>query len=167
MNNLSGDAELARKGDTAAFARLYSQVYKDLYHIALYSLRNSHDACDAVSDTVMDAFCSIGKLKDQNAFRSWIMKILYTKIKRRQKEYYKGGEEISENMFDSPDFDYLSVEVRDVLEKLDCESRLLLSLSLTEGYTSAEIADICGSKPSTIRSKLSRIKQQLRIELEE
>ena len=70
-------------------------------------------------------------------------------------------------MFDSPDFDYLSVEVREVLEKLDGESRLLLSLSLTEGYTSAEIADICGSKPSTIRSKLSRIKQQLRIELEE
>lgn len=167
MNNLSRDAELARKGDTAAFARLYSQVYKDLYHIALYSLRSSHDACDAVSDTVMDAFCTIGKLKDQNAFRSWIMKILYTKIKRRQKEYYKGGEEINENMFDSPDFDYLSVEVREVLEKLDGESRLLLSLSLTEGYTSAEIADICGSKPSTIRSKLSRIKQQLRIELEE
>ena len=167
MNNLSRDAELARKGDTAAFARLYSQVYKDLYHIALYSLRSSHDACDAVSDTVMDAFCNIGKLKDQNAFRSWIMKILYTKIKRRQKEYYKGGEEINENMFDNPDFDYLSVEVREVLEKLDGESRLLLSLSLTEGYTSAEIADICGSKPSTIRSKLSRIKQQLRIELEE
>lgn len=167
MNNLSGDAELARKGDTAAFARLYSQVYKDLYHIALYSLRSTHDACDAVSDTVMDAFCTIGKLKDQNAFRSWIIKILYTKIKRRQKEYYKSGEKIKENMFDSPDFDYLSVEVREVLDKLDGESRLLVSMSVIEGYTSAEIADICGSKPSTVRSKLSRIKQQLRIELEQ
>ena len=59
MNNYSEDVELARKGDTEAFARLYSEVYQDLYHIALYSLRNSHDACDAVSDTVMDAFVQL------------------------------------------------------------------------------------------------------------
>ena len=53
MNDFSTDVKLARAGDTEAFARLYSLVYKDLYHIALYSLRSSHDACDAVSDEVL------------------------------------------------------------------------------------------------------------------
>lgn len=65
MNDFSADVKLAMKGSTEAFARLYALVYKDLYHVALYSLRNSHDACDAVSDTVLDAFCSIGKLRDE------------------------------------------------------------------------------------------------------
>ena len=73
-NDFTEDVKLARKGDSEAFSRLYSIVYKDLYRIALYSLRNSHDACDVVSDTVLDAFCSIGSLRDEAAFRLWIMR---------------------------------------------------------------------------------------------
>ena len=40
MNDYSADVRLAREGDTEAFARLYTTVYEDLYHIALYSLRS-------------------------------------------------------------------------------------------------------------------------------
>ena len=82
MKNFSADVKLAKKGDTSAFSRLYETVYKDLYHIALYSLKSSHDASDVVSDTVLDAFCSIDKLRDPEKFRNWIMKILSSKIKR-------------------------------------------------------------------------------------
>ena len=85
MTDMIADAELAKKGDSEAFARLYSTVYKDMYHIALYSLRSTHDAADAVSDTVIDAFCSIKKLRDAGNFRSWIMTILAAKIKRKQR----------------------------------------------------------------------------------
>ena len=88
MNDFPKDVKLARQGDSQAFARLYALVYKDMYHIALYSLRNSHDACDAVSDAVLDAFSSIGNLRDENAFRKWIFKILTVKIKNYQAEYY-------------------------------------------------------------------------------
>ena len=63
MKDFKNDVSLARKGDTEAFARLYSIVYKEMYHTALYNLRNRHDAYDAVSETVIDAFASIGKLK--------------------------------------------------------------------------------------------------------
>lgn len=165
MDNFSGDVALAVKGDTTAFSRLYSVVYKDLYHIALYSLRNSHDACDVVSETVMDAFCSIGRLKDQNAFRSWIMHILSAKIKRKQKEYISAPADIDDTFSAASDFDYLSFEVREALENLDSESRLLLSMAVLGGYTSEEISEICSLKAGTVRSKLSRIKKQLRIEL--
>lgn len=165
MKDFSTDVMLARKGDTEAFARLYEDVYQDLYHIALYSLRSSHDACDIVSETVMDAFCSIGKLRDEKAFRSWIMRILSAKIKRKQKEYYNGSEEIDTELAQSDDFDYVSFEIKEALENLDSESRLLLSMSVLGGYTSDEISKICVLKPSTVRSKLSRIKKQLRVTL--
>ncbi|MBQ8296473.1 MAG: sigma-70 family RNA polymerase sigma factor [Ruminococcus sp.] len=165
MKDFAKDIGLARKGDTAAFARLYSEVYKDLYHIALYSLRDSHDACDAVSDTVMDAFCTIGKLKDEKAFRNWIMRILSAKIKRRQREYYNAPAEIEEAFQEGFNFDFVSFEVREALENLDSESRLLLSMSVLGGYTSEEIAKICETKAATVRSKLSRIKKRLGAEL--
>ena len=44
MNDLNADVRLAKQGSSEAFARLYSTVYKDMYHIALYSLRSSYDA---------------------------------------------------------------------------------------------------------------------------
>ena len=70
----------ARAGDADAFAELYSLVYKDLYRIALVNLKNQHDASDVVSDTVLEAFSSIKKLKDEKAFKAWIIKILTVKI---------------------------------------------------------------------------------------
>ena len=164
MKDFSADVRLAKEGSAAAFSRLYSMVYKDLYHIALYSLRSPHDASDVVSDTVLDAFCSIGKLRDVQSFRSWIMSILSAKIKRRQREYFDTADELEdETCIDEFDFD--SVELKEALGKLDSESRLLLSMAVLGGYTSEELADICKIKAGTVRSRLTRIKKQLRLEL--
>lgn len=167
MNDFKTDAELARKGDTEAFSRLYSMVYKEMYHTALYNLRSPHDAADAVSEAVTDAFESIGKLKNAEAFKTWIMKILFAKIKHRQKEYMNSAEE-QENIPDlSEDFNFGSSELKEALDALDSESRTILSLSVLGGYKSMEIAEISGLKASAVRSKLSRIKSQLRLALSE
>lgn len=165
MNDYSADVRLAREGSTEAFARLYATVYEDLYHIALYSLRSPHDAADTVSDTVLDAFCSIKKLRSPEKFRSWIMTILATKIKRKQRSYFEPADELNENTDLTESFDFESVELREAVENLDTESRLLLSMSVLEGYSSDEISQVCGIKPSTVRSRLTRIKQKLRLEL--
>lgn len=165
MNDFSTDVRLARKGDSEAFARLYSLVYKDLYHIALYSLRSTHDACDAVSDTVLDAFCNIGGLKDEKAFRRWIMKILSAKIKRKQREYFEDTAELSEEILPEDEFSYENVELREAVGRLDAQSRLILSMSVLGGYSGDEIAQICGLNASSVRSRLSRIRKRLRLEL--
>ncbi len=165
MEDFKQYAALAAKGDTEAFSRLYEMVYKDLYHIALYCLRNTHDACDAVSDTVIDAFSSIGKLKSPEAFKNWIFKILYSKIKRKQKEYINCINASEEEINESEDFNFDSAELKEALDTLDNESKIILSLSVLEGYSSKEIAEICGIRASTVRSRLTRIKQKLRAEL--
>lgn len=165
MKDFSADVKLAKKGNTEAFSRLYETVYKDLYHIALYSLRSSHDASDVVSDTVLDAFCSIDKLREPEKFRSWIMRILSAKIKRKQKEYFNTAEELDKDFPEIDNFDYDSVELKEALNKLDSESRLMLSMSVLGGYTSDEISEVCEIKSGTVRSRLSRIKEKLRLEL--
>lgn len=162
-NDFNEDVRLARNGDTAAFSRLYSTIYKDLYRIALYSLRNSHDACDAVSDTVLDAFCSIGKLKDEKAFRLWIMRILSAKIKRKQREYFADTVELTEDVEPAVEFNCEISELKHAMNSLDPQSRLILSMSVLEGYTSGEISEICGIKANTVRTLLARTKKKLRI----
>ncbi|MBO5319974.1 MAG: sigma-70 family RNA polymerase sigma factor [Ruminococcus sp.] len=164
MNDFSADVRLAQQGSSEAFSRLYATVYKDMYHIALYSLRNSHDASDAVSDTVLDAFCTIKKLKNPESFRGWIMKILSAKIKRMQRNYFEVPGELKEDTSIS-EFDFESVELRESIDKLDTGSRLLLSMSVLGGYSSEEISKICDIKASTVRARLSGIKKALRLQL--
>ncbi|MDE6021132.1 MAG: RNA polymerase sigma factor [Ruminococcus sp.] len=164
---MTDDIKLAQKGDTAAFARLYETVYKELYHTAYYALRNNeHDAADVVSDTVIDAYASIGKLKNINSFKSWIFSILSKKIKQKQRRYYDYLEDI-ETVGLSENFAYDSSELKNVLDLMPEKDRLILSLSVLCGYTGEEIGKICDLKPSTVRSRLSRIKAVLRMQLQD
>lgn len=156
----------ARAGDADAFAELYSTVYKDLYRIALVNLKNQHDASDVVSDTVLEAFSSIKKLKDEKAFKAWIIKILTVKIKNKQKEYIKTRnyqEELeSVEQEKTDEINYGGLELMEEFRRLNEEERLVLSLSVVSGYTSEEIANVTGLSANTVRSKAARAKIKLK-----
>ena len=53
----------AKNGDTKAFSLLYAGVCKEMYKFALYMMKHTEDAEDAVSETVISAFENIAKLK--------------------------------------------------------------------------------------------------------
>lgn len=165
-DNFTEDVRLARNGDKAAFARLYSLIYEDMYKIALYSLRSPHDACDVISDAVLDAFCSIGKLRDEKAFRMWMMRILSAKIKRKQREYFADTVELTEEVEPAVEFDSEMSELKHAMNNLDPQSRMCLSMSVIEGYTGDEISKICGINANTVRSLISRAKKKLRMAIE-
>lgn len=156
----------ARNGDVDAFAQLYSLVYKDLYHIALCNLRNSHDAADAVSDTVLDAFENIGKLKNETAFKAWIVKILTVKIKRKQSEYIKNRNNTSQLTEEleqkSIQENYNGIEILEQISMLNENEKLVFSLNAIGGYTSDETAQITGMNSATVRSHLLRGRDKLK-----
>lgn len=65
----------ARKGDTHAFAKLYEEIYPDLYRFAFCMVKQPWKAEDVVSDAVLKAFEKIHTLKKPESFRSWIFQI--------------------------------------------------------------------------------------------
>lgn len=160
----------ARDGDADAFGLLYSTIYRELYYIARTSLRSEADAADAVSDAVLDAFRSIGKLRDEAAFRAWMFKILTAKIKQKQREYANAPaelDELPEGDLPSGEFSYLSPELNEAMGLLTREERLLLTMQALGGYQTRELAKIFGSSDSAVRSRLTRIRGKLRAALEE
>lgn len=160
----------AQAGDAGAFAELYSLVYKDLYRIALLNLNNQHDASDVVSDTVLEAYTSITKLRDEKAFKAWIIKILTVKIKNKRKEYKEinNFQEDVDDLSDaeeaavSKEIDFGSIEVMEGFKQLSEEERMVLSLSVVSGYKSEEIARMFGTNANTVRSKVARAKARLK-----
>lgn len=159
----------AQAGDPKAFAELYSLVYKDLYRIALLNLNNQHDASDVVSDTVLEAYSSITKLRDEKAFKAWITKILTIKIKNKRREYSQInnfreelddlGEEAKD---DAAEIDIDGMNVMEGFKQLSAEERMVLSLSVVSGYKSEEIARMFGTNANTVRSKVARAKSKLK-----
>lgn len=180
----SGFSELvkkAQKGDSDAFAELYSAVYKELYYYALCNLNNSDDAADAVQDAVLDAFVGLKNLKNEDAFRGWMIRILTAKIKRRQAEYIAERENLSytdagygsddgdDKLLEIPDREskYEGIELLDHIESLSENEKLCFSLNAIYGYTSDEIQKITGINAATVRTYLARGKSKLRRLLED
>ena len=154
----------AKKGDKAAFGQLYAAIYTDLYKFAYYTLKNEQDAQDAVSDAVMDAYAGISALKSEEAFRSWMFRILSIKCKRKLKEYALEGhhspiEEADDIMVEGREE---SIEIKNALDSLSDEEKMIISMNVFGGYDSGEISNMLNINRNTVRSKQSRALSKLK-----
>ena len=159
------------------FIKLYSEIYKDLYRIAYYYMGNKAEAEDAVGDAVLSAYENFNSLREREAFRGWITRILVNNCKKRMKSWY-GKEEIpisedanmdgiginDEALKHEPDYtDRPAVQA--AIKVLSEEERLIVALYVLGGYKGEEISQMLQLKHSTVRSKyhraLGKMKKQL------
>jgi len=159
---------LAQQKDVDAFTQLYEEISRDLYQTAYYCLRNQQDAEDVVSETVMAAWAQIGELREAEAFRGWIFKILSNRCKTRLRQYVEKPLELREDFSDLAeqgptlgDSTAGSLDLRAALKKLVATDRMILVLSVLEGYTTREVADMLHMNHATVRSRKSRALEKL------
>ncbi|MBO4336489.1 MAG: RNA polymerase sigma factor [Lachnospiraceae bacterium] len=167
----------AKGGDADAFAGLYETCYRDMYAMAYRTLGNVHDAENAVSEAVLDAYAGLGKLRDPSAFRAWIFTILANKCKRQIKDYVNQRE----NTLEKPPEDYEEVigqndpgitqaEDRTLIQEafnvLSSEERMIVGLTIYGQLSSDQIAGRLSINRSTVRSKYSRALKKMKKVLE-
>ena len=168
----------AKRGDPKAFSMLYSRNYTDMYRLALYMLGSSHDAEDAVSDTVISAYEGIARLRKDESFRSWIftilsnrcLKILRDAAALTAEDVLQEGKRKERAKESEPDFAQKYArhqDVRDAFSKLEEEERLIVSFSVFGGYSSEEIGGMLKMNAATVRSRISRALGKMRRMLEE
>ena len=138
------------------FARKYEEVYQDMFRFALYTLKNRQEAEDVVSETVLDAWKGIRTLKNEDAFRAWIFRILATKCSQKLKSYLNRMAELPEDLAWRERDTSEDMDVRAAFYRLHDEERLVLSLNLFAGYSGREIAEMLDMNDNTVRSLKSR-----------
>lgn len=156
----------AKRGDAGAFAELYGRIYKKLYAFALYTLKNPQDAEDAVSAAVTDAFAQIKNLKKDEAFSSWMYRIVANKCNRKMREYYEACEELTEENAGANDGVWTDtreeyMEVRRIFFTLSEEERMIVGMHVFFRYRTRKIAQFLGMNENTVRSKESRALQRM------
>lgn len=162
----------ARRGDAKAFARLYSEIYRDLYRFALCMLRHPQEAEDAVSEAVIAAYENISSLRKESSFKSWIFTILNNECRRalmkrgRERKITDDADTYPGTAAAGAEPDYAQREdIRRALELLDEEERMIVAFSVFGGYRSEEIAEMLNKNASSVRSRKRRALEKMRVSL--
>lgn len=143
------------------FMVLYESVYKDLYRLAYYYLGNPQDAEDVVGETVLRAYEKFSSLRNEEAFRPWIFKILVNQCNSfLRKHISRKTEELTMELKINPELGD-TVVVKEMLAVLSEEERKIVALAVFGGYKGEEIAKMMHARHSTIRSKYRRALKKL------
>ncbi|MCI8548398.1 MAG: sigma-70 family RNA polymerase sigma factor [Bacilli bacterium] len=160
----------SKAGDERAFTELILNIKNDLYRIGKTRLSNDDDISDAIQETMINAYKHLKKLKDISNFKSWIIKILinecnkiYKKKSKKEKLFEKVVIEQKLDTIDNPITSINSkLDFELLIEKLNYEEKLIVTLYYNSKYSCNEIAAILHMNINTVKSKLTRAKEKVK-----
>lgn len=154
---------------TSAFEDLVRRNEDDLARYFQRRLLNSADAAEAFGESLLTAWRLRRKMPaDPAEGRMWLFTVARNvtlnsrrSVARRSQAVQRLAEEMRAVPPVFPD-DSDALEVRDAIAALAADDAELVRLVYWDGLRSHEAAAVLGLNPSTARSRLARVKQELR-----
>lgn len=142
------------------FERLVIENQLSMYRLAMSILKNSNDAEDAVSETVLTAYEHLSSLKKNDSFKAWMMTILVNVSKKmlRKKKRVVLYDDLG--LFEKST-DEGSCEMWETVLTLNAKYAKVVILYYYEGFSTREIARILHIPEGTVKSRLSRARSKL------
>lgn len=139
-----------------------------MYALAFSILKNEDDTADAISESILKAYCHIGQLKNKQAFKPWILKIVHhTCIEMLRKN--PSTLDIDEQYALADDASGKDLSTRFVLneavKKLRQPYQTVVILHYFENMSVSDIAKVTGSSVIAVKKQLSRAREMLRTSL--
>ena len=168
---LEGTVQRAARGDEAAFARLIAEHHAAMARVAFVICGDAETTRDAVQSAWAIAWRRIGSVRDPRQIRTWLVAVAANEARqavRRQRRIHVADIADANALVGEDDpADRISVvDLRRVLRGLSAEDRSLLALRYVAGLDSTEIAAHLGGSASGVRSRLARLLDRLRVDLE-
>ena len=164
---------VSSKDDDRAYGELYHRHARKL--MGFFFRQSGGDealAADLTQDTFMRVWTARSKFSG-SSFRTWLLTIGYNLVKNHyrlsehQKQYeqfvVQTGEEVAEsNIVEHLDNKAFDQALKQHLEKMPPESRLLFSLRFEEELTVPQIAVVMSVPEGTVKSRLHILTQSLK-----
>jgi RNA polymerase sigma-70 factor (ECF subfamily) len=145
-----------------------------LYNLARQLTGNRQDAEDLVQETAMRAYRYFPRFERGTNFKAWIMTILrnlyINEYRKKLKEPKRVEFEEVENFISLPEISGVQEEIfseiiRNAIDKLPEELRIVITLFYVEGFAYKEIAKITEVPLGTVMSRLYTARQILKRQL--
>ncbi|MBQ7932151.1 MAG: sigma-70 family RNA polymerase sigma factor [Clostridia bacterium] len=138
-----------------------------MYALAYSIVKNEQDACDIVGEAILRAYSGITSLKNKNAFRTWILRIVHnTAIDFLRKQENHISVEDIETYADNLSADNTDmatkIALHDAVNRLSQPYRTVIILFYYEGLSTARIAQITDTSIVAVRKQLHRARKQLK-----
>jgi len=156
----------SKQNDIQAFMELLNEKQELFYKIAFTYTKNSCDAEDCISEAAIKGYEKLKQLRDSKKFYSWFTAILInvSRDHHRQNKRLTSEEELID-IADS--FSYASIEdkliIENLLDILKHDERELLTLRYLKDYSIKEISEIMGIPVNTVKTKIHRSLNFLRL----
>lgn len=155
--------ELSREEFSAAV----TEHGRRMYRAARSVLDSDADAEDAAAQAVLQAWQSLDKLRDREAVRPWLVKIAvncaYAQRRRQGRVVYLEDLDREPAAPDMPRYDGLW----EAVSALPHERRVVVTLFYYEDMSVEQIAKCLEVPQGTVKSRLSRAREQLKKMLRE
>jgi RNA polymerase sigma-70 factor (ECF subfamily) len=174
------DEELMQRVSSKDDDRAYGELYhRHARRLMGFFFRQSGGDEALAADLTQDAFMRVWTARDKfsgSSFRTWMLTIGYNLVKnhyrlsehQRQYEQFvvQTGEEVAEsNIVEHLDNKAFDQALKQLLEKMSPESRLLFSLRFEEELTIPQIAVVMALPEGTVKSRLHILTQSLKQKL--
>ena len=162
-----------KKGERAAFDKLYEQYYDRLYRTACMITGNRADGEDVTQETFIKAYLHCDKLKKDEQFRCWLYRILNRTAWQIAKKHAKERPEerilelADASTADSPAVKVLQDEqeraIVEAIRKLEYRQRTTVILYYFNELGTKEIAGVMECMEGTVKSRLFTARKNLRM----
>ena len=136
------------------FTNLILDSEQTLYCVAMSMLRNEKDCEDAVQTAILTAYEKLGTLKQEQYFKTWLVRILINVCNKQLRSAAKTTELHDTDI--SSDSAKASTEIRMAIESLPVNIRQVVVLYYIEQFAIKEIKQILKIPEGTVKSRLSK-----------
>jgi RNA polymerase sigma-70 factor (ECF subfamily) len=161
-----------KKGDPSAFEALVRKYQDRVYNLCRYMLQDPQNAQDAAQDAFLKAYRRLKDFRPDSSLYTWIYRITITTCldyrRKLRREAFR-SEPLTEDLPSAeplPEQAYESGEIpqsiQRALQKLPEKLRAAIVLREIEELSYEEIAEVLHTSPGTVKSRISRAREQLR-----
>jgi RNA polymerase sigma-70 factor (ECF subfamily) len=178
--------ERCRQGDSEAMERLILKYQDRIYNVILRMCRNTHDAAELTQETFVKIIKKIPEFEGRSSFYTWAFRIAvnltlnycqrsvrlgHRSLEAEATEYSRQSkQQLKELLADESNPDpAVMVQNKELYEiviqslmKLDDAHRVVIVLRDIEGMNYARIAEILDIELGTVKSRLSRARNNLK-----
>jgi RNA polymerase sigma-70 factor, ECF subfamily len=172
-------------GDEAACADLVSEHQRMVFQLALNLLGDRDEALDLSQEVFLRVFRTIHRFRGQSSLRTWIYRIAVNQARNRHRFWRRRhrADQVSLDAHVAEHGDFLSngearpdrvlaqkelaARLQTALDHLPFDQRTAIVLREVDGLSYEEIGYSLGVAVGTVKSRLTRARQALRLELRE
>lgn len=155
--------------DKENFCEHIRQQENAMYSLAFSVVKNDADAAEIISESIFRAYRKIDTLKNENAFKPWILRIVHNTAVEFVR---KNAKIVSMETIDLVDEDVenhllTTISLQEAVKSLKQPYRTVVTLYYYEDFSIAQIAKITDTSMVTVKQRLFRARKQLREILKE